>query len=46
MSPIELIRIVYRFRRELKPQLAILAAVAAILSYHIMTNPLFEWLSR
>jgi len=46
VSPIQLIRAVYRFRSDLIPQLAVLAAVAVILSYHVMTDPMFDWLSR
>jgi hypothetical protein len=46
MSPIELLRAVYRFRRDLKPQLAALSVIIVVLSYHAMTDPLFDWLSR
>ena len=46
MSPIEYIRTAYRYRRDLAPQIAILAAVGVILSYHILTNPMFNWLSK
>jgi len=33
---------------DLIPQLAVLAAVAVavILSYHVLTDPMFNWLSR
>jgi hypothetical protein len=46
MSPIEFILAIFRFRRELAPQIAILVTAAVILTYHITTNPIFDWLSK
>jgi hypothetical protein len=46
MSPIEFFLAIYRYRGELIPQIAILFALGIIISFHAMTNPLFDWLLR
>ena len=46
MSPIEYIRAAYRHRAQLKLELASIAVLGLILSYHAMTSPLLDWLAR
>ncbi|WP_157056250.1 hypothetical protein [Candidatus Burkholderia verschuerenii] len=44
MSPIEYIRAAHRLRARLAPQIFIVKALGAILTYHAMTSPMLNWL--
>ncbi|MFM0051604.1 MULTISPECIES: hypothetical protein [Caballeronia] len=44
MSPIEYLRAAYRLRSKLAPQIAVVVALAAILTYHAMTSRSLDWL--
>ena len=44
MSPIDYLRAAYRLRAKLAPQIAVVLALAAILTYHAMTSRSLDWL--
>ena len=46
MSPIEFLVAAYHSRRMLRSRLLLLLIMAAVLTYHAMTDPLFDWLMQ
>ena len=44
MSPIDYLRAAYRLRTKLAPQIAVVLALATILTYHAMTSRSLDWL--
>ncbi|WP_244807527.1 hypothetical protein [Caballeronia zhejiangensis] len=44
MSPIDYLCAAYRLRAKLAPQIAVVLALAAILTYYAMTSRSLDWL--